>query len=332
MLRSMYSGVTGLRAHQQKMDVIGNNISNVNTYGFKTGRATMKDSFYQTLQGATDPGRSRGGGNPMQVGYGAQINSIDTLHRTGGFAPTEKATDVMIAGEGFFLVGPDIGGATVYNVSDADNNQDNPELKGLNLTRLGTFNFDGEGNLVDANRNFVYGYMLNGNGQIANVDGDPLTTRKYDSISAAPEATLEERKLCRITLPKVEDNGNLKPMNISGISIGKDGKIIGIGSVNGKEQPVYIGQIAIATVTNPDALQLTENSYFRAMENVGNIKSRQPGEGKTANVISGGLEMSNVDLATQFSDMITTQRGFQANTKIITVSDEMLQELVNMKR
>ncbi|MEG1778912.1 MAG: flagellar hook-basal body complex protein, partial [Oscillospiraceae bacterium] len=106
MVRSMFSGVAGLRAHQTKMDVIGNNIATVNTNGFKTGRVTFKDSFYQTLTGSSASGGSFGGGNASQIGFGSQVNSIDVLHTPGGFAPTGDPSDTMINGNGYYMVGP----------------------------------------------------------------------------------------------------------------------------------------------------------------------------------------------------------------------------------
>lgn len=105
MVKSMYSGISGLRAHQQKMDVIGNNIANVNTFGYKSGRVTFKESIYQTTMNSSSGNEVYGGSNPSQVGYGSQVGSIDLMFTTGAYAPTDSATDCMIDGQGFFLVG-----------------------------------------------------------------------------------------------------------------------------------------------------------------------------------------------------------------------------------
>lgn len=143
MIRSMYSGVAGMKAHQARMDVIGNNIANVNTYGFKSARASFQDIYYQTLKGATQAGSNQGGTNPSQIGYGVQLGAISTNHSRSSFAMTDVGLDVAIAGEGFF------------QVQDADGN--------IFYTRSGMLDIDASGNLVDINGNFVLG-----------VSGDPL--------------------------------------------------------------------------------------------------------------------------------------------------------------
>lgn len=297
MVKSMFAAVSGLRAHQTKMDVIGNNIANVNTYGYKASRATFKDVFYQTLtsgsKGGTGDG-TYGGGNPSQVGYGSQIGSIDVMHTSGGIAPTDNPMDAMIIGNGYFLVGAR--NATGYKSDSSD------DLKALNLTRVGIFNFDGDGNLVDANRNCVYGF-LSADGTTA-----PVTTAGSNIVPL-----------------KLKDS----TVKLSGVSIAADGTVSGIDQ---NKKPYIVGKIAVANVPNPNALNMTESSYFKAKDNTGNLTANVPGEGATGQLKAGALEMANVDLSKEFTDMITTQRGFQANTRIITVTDEMLQELVNIKR
>lgn len=304
MVKSMFAAVSGLRAHQTKMDVIGNNIANVNTYGYKASRATFKDVFYQTLTAGSNGGTgdgTYGGGNPSQVGYGSQIGSIDVMHTSGGIAPTDNPMDAMIIGNGYFLVGAK--NATGYPSDGSGTGT--TDLKSLNLTRVGIFNFDGDGNLVDANRNCVYGF-LSADGKTA-----PTTTGNI------------------VPLKVPNDTTTSKPMKLSGISIAADGTVSGIGP---SKEPVIIGKIAVANVPNPNALNMTESSYFKAKDNTGLITANVPGEGATGQLKAGALEMANVDLSKEFTDMITTQRGFQANTRIITVTDEMLQELVNIKR
>ncbi|MCL2088457.1 MAG: flagellar hook-basal body complex protein [Oscillospiraceae bacterium] len=129
-----------------------------------------------------------------------------------------------------------------------------------------------------------------------------------------------------IQLPR-DSVGNLIPLD--NISVGADGKISG-RAANGLI--IEIGMIALANVPNPEALEMTNNSYYKAKMNTGEISAVLPGEETSGSLEAGGLEMSNVDLTKEFTDMITTQRGFQANSRIITVTDEMLLELVNMKR
>lgn len=295
MVRAMYSGVSGLRSHQAKMDVIGNNISNVNTYSFKASRAAFQDVYYQTVQGSSNPNGTYGGKNAMQVGYGSKISNIDMLFTNSGFAPTDYPLDCMISGNGLFMVGP----AGCTHVSQ------------MKLTRVGMFGIDAGGNLVDSNGNFVYGYTSIRNGN----DMPDFNNPTYDTNNITP-----------IKVPK---DASGTPIELSGIGIGTDGTLSGIDS-NGNV--ICVGKIAVANVPNPQGLTQEGSSYFTIRENTGVITHNIAGEGTTGKIQSGGLEMSNVDLSKEFTDMITTQRGFQANSRIITVSDEMLQELVNLKR
>ncbi len=354
MVRSMFSGVAGLRAHQTKMDVIGNNIANVNTYGFKAGRVTFKDSFYQTLSGSSAAGGSFGGGNASQIGYGSQVNSIDVLHTNGGFAPTDDPADIMITGSGYFLVGPLMEGGL---------NPNNGDVSKLQLTRVGIFRFDGSGNLVDPNRNLVYGFKgyssgdkladLPTNGVFTTSDGtnfkvagNTITKCNADGTPAATAFTqpeidkiIETDTTVTPSVVKlkvaVTDQTQVVPIKmptgkkVNSISYGKDGTITAIDE---DERVITIGRIAVANVPNPSALEMIQSSYYRAKDNTGIVTAHTAGEGTTGQIQSGGLEMANVDLSKEFTEMITTQRGFQANTRIITVSDEMLQELVNLKR
>ncbi len=297
MVRSMYAAVAGLRAHQSKMDVIGNNIANVNTYGYKTARATFQDSIYQTTKSASDGTTTYGGTNPSQIGYGSTVASIDLIFSTSSYAPTGKATDCMIDGNGFFLVGELGKSITLTDKTAADINT-------LQVSRVGNFNFDGKGNLVDQNGQSVYGFV--------STDGNAITDfTKLQSIA-------------------VQKDSNGKPMELGSITIDSTGVITGIDSST--EKTVVIGQIALANVPNPNALEKTQGPYYRMVANTGTVTANKPTEGATGKLITSGLEMANVDLANEFSEMITTQRGFQANGKIITVTDEMLQELINLKR
>ena len=291
MVKSMYSGISGLRAHQQKMDVIGNNIANVNTFGYKAGRVTFKESLYQTTSASSNGNDVFGGSNPSQIGYGSQIGTIDLMFSSGAFAPTDSATDCMIDGQGFFILGPK---NEEIDTSNAE------EMSKSMLSRVGNFVFDGEGYLCDGNGNVVYGYSYDGGA--------------YDEGVIKP-----------IGVHIVDD----KPITLNNIKISDTGEIIG---TDDKGENVTVGMIALANVPNPNALEKTQGPYYTMRLNTGEITPHKPGEGTTGKLISNGLEMSNVDISREFSEMITTQRGFQANTKIITVTDEMLQELVNMKR
>lgn len=304
MMKALYSGVSGMRSHQTKMDVIGNNIANVNTNGYKSQRTTFRDVYYQQIKNPSNPSDDgttvRGGTNSAQVGYGAQVGSVDTIHTISGYSPTNKPTDIYINGEGYLTV----------QTSNGD----------TLFTRLGALNFDQDGNLVDVNGSNVKGW---------NVTAYTESTTVPDTYVATLPATTDAP-----TPLTIEEFDNYK-----NITINSDGTISGTTKVAitdpGAVPPdkiVTIGKIAIANIPNNNALVLEGNSYYKAGNNTGVITYEEPGTKGTGPLVTGGLEMSNVDLANEFSDMIVTQRGFQANTKIISVVDQMLEELVNLKR
>ena len=414
MVRSMFAGVSGLKSHQQKMDVIGNNIANVNTWGYKAYSFNFQDSIYSTSirssEGATNAG-AYGGRNPSQVGYGSSMASISFQYTTGAPSPTDNDLDCMIDGTGLFLVGGM--NATVTDVKSS----------GLMLTRVGMFTVDSNGYLVDSNKNYVYGYALkegtgipevprkdasftynkkpitvgpedaNGNvsitilGKAVDVNaklsledqvnawrkkvkednpdwnfeilkvnendntvsvkitaigdaikgtagntatkpltGDPDVIEEGVDYKAGIDAEFEE-SLSPIKIPIDEETGSM--YNLQSYSISEDGVIVGIDKQN---RPITMGQLALVTVDNPNGLEKTSGYYFNIGDNAGDVEIVLPNTGPGGFIRSKFLEMPNVDLANEFSNMITCQRGFQANSKIITVTDEMLQELVNMKR
>ncbi len=310
MLRAMYSGVSGLRGFQTKLDVIGNNIANVNTIGFKKGRIIFQDVLSQNIAGATAPdaANNRGGVNPRQVGLGVQIGAIDTIHTPGSPMSTGVLTDLSIAGDGFFVVVP----------PGMD-----PDEGYFYLTRAGNFTLDAENQLVTSDGYLVLGIRINDDGVPVNESGDEVTdlSEAYTTI--------------RI------DSGDPENKFVS-YDITRDGKVIGYYE-DGTSKP--IAALAISVVNNPGGLRKIGGSFYELTanavpngsfvpdsqddnHNIGTISTL----GVTSEIISGQLEMSNVDLAEEFTEMIIAQRGFQANTRIITTSDEILQELVNMKR
>lgn len=456
MMRSMFSGVSGLRAHQTKMDVIGNNVANVNTIGFKSGRVTFQEVFSQTLRGAGSPDSAtgRGGINPMQVGLGIGVGAVDTITTRGSTQRTDNPTDVMIEGDGFFIVrngsgdtyrftragnfGVDKLGNLVtgggYNVLGWQKYTANPD---------GSITYDTESNIEEIN---LYSDNTNGNKRMipakattdvifaGNLDSQataladnaatsvlsnpqfaiPVTV--YDSlgnnykvninfckVSAVTEAPgvsgystwtwniptnssissavtsggaggtvvfdaqgriiLSSTDPNSVTMPKVQlvmassvgskpidvqldfrkltmysADFSAKPTNVNGyttgnlttFNIGSDGIITGIYS-NGQQQP--LGMIGLASFENPGGLQkIGENMYIPTTNSGDFKKGLKAGSEGVGMLNPGTIEMSNVDLSREFTDMITTQRGFQANSRIITTSDEMLQELVNLKR
>ncbi|KIO59005.1 hypothetical protein B4065_0826 [Caldibacillus thermoamylovorans] len=277
MLRSMYSGISGMKNMQIKLDVIGNNIANVNTFGFKKGRITFKDAMYQTIGSASGGTATRGGINAKQVGLGSEIASIDTIHTESSMQNTSRPLDLAITkGDGYFVVN--------------DGGQDY-------FTRAGNFYIDEKGLLVNSD-----GFRVQGFNPETNARGD-------------------------ITIPKQIDEGG-NSVGLQSISISQTGEIIAQyenGTVN------TISNIALARFSNAEGLDKAGGNLYQSSANSGDPQFGIGG-GAYGTVVSGKLEMSNVDLSEEFTEMIVAQRGFQANSRIITTSDEILQELVNLKR
>ncbi len=550
MVRSMYSGVSGLRSHQQRLDVIGNNVSNANTYGFKSSRATFRDMFYQNVRNAAQGTSSRGGINPSAIGYGASLSSVDLLMEVSSMTPTGNPLDVAITGEGFlqvmdndgnifytragmldvdpttgylvdgngyFVLGTQAKDATVGIVGqepgtsrikielptlDAKQASVTKKIGGNEFTMTATnvgdagnasINFSlahdmpaGQdievvisGNNIEVNVNptstfaNVGAFMDQVNTMITdklgethpagkfelNMDppitmtgnpaypGDVITGEQLVKSDAGPTGGMialspdaqdrniqfiakklgsafsgdtagaqlvithdttsdlwsvvvgdyklegitlaaltgsagvmlkntatgaDENDYFTISIPKsaldLQDKddpslgykdttvtlGDMTPqrpsgnlglnagfqleggteggpqtiMNITGFGIGADGTLTGQA---GGERLIF-GRIDLANFDNPKGLQQSGNSYFAETQNSGKPQYAVPGEDGTGALKNSALEMSNVDLANEFSDMITTQRGYQANSRLITVSDTMLEELINLKR
>lgn len=464
MMRSMFSGVSGLRAHQLKMDTIGNNIANVNTVGYKSQRATFQEVFNQTLRGAGSPQAGKGGTNPQQVGLGISLSSIDTFHIRGAVQRTDNLTDLAINGDGFFILSNSADGLS------------------RSYTRAGNFSLDDDGNLVAANGYKVLGYMMDpstntmrsqlegikiskaemvaakettysnfegnldnnitkvtgttiptydaaantltisnglkywettatvydnlggkhtlkytfirglesaggsGNGAVSTDDDrwsviikDQDTDKFYNAVdntfgdAANLDELLVELKfddgVLNTDTAETPSGGKLNNIPVAGkngsdpleldidftkltqfanesnaavtssdgypqgsldtFSIGPTGEISGIFT-NGMSK--IIGQVALAVFKNPAGLEKTAENMFQVTPNSGDPIVGLPGSSGLGSLNSGTLEMSNVDISNEFAEMISTQRGFQANSRIITTSDEMLQELVNLKR
>ena len=297
MVGSMFAAISGLKSHQTKMDVIGNNIANVNTWGYKTQSANFMDAAYHTAISGAAGSATSGGVNSSQIGYGANVGSIGVNYSTGNRNPTYDGRDCMIDGPGFFIVkSTPLAGPIAQNTPLTSND-------GIMLSRVGMLTFDSAGNLTDAQGSFILGYPSDNAGNI----GTDL-----NMITAKPNQTY------------------------SSISVQADGTITGVVSKDtatpaNEGTVVTLGRIAVASVSNPNGLDKTQGYYYKIGPNAGTV-SHMEADATTGNILSGYLEMSNTDLSTEMANMITTQRGFQANTKIITVTDQMLEELVNMKR
>lgn len=451
MMRSMFSAVSGLSAHQAKMDVIGNNIANVNTVGYKMGRVTFAEAFNQTIKGASAAQDGRGGQNPMQIGLGTNLGSIETIHTKGAVERTDIPTDLMINGEGFFIVsdgteqytragnfGTDDWGNLLtqqgfrvmgYMVDESTIGSEEVvyenQLSGLTIDKSTVYPAKStgvkittpatdpkvgvtfEGNLdaktPDATTDFdtatypvnildiepqdsvardttytvydEYGgehkvriafiktapntfgvAVVDKDGNINekpsalafNADTkkpDPNTFKDIQVLSAAGNTTDPLPNgaspfVFRMDLSELTqyDNGSdasatnvegYKSGTLDGFEIGADGVITASFSNNQKSA---IGRIGMVKFKNPAGLMKTQGNLFTVTPNSGNPIYGKPADSGFADLTPGSLEMSNVDLSREFTTMITTQRGFQANSRIITVTDEMLQELANLKR
>lgn len=329
MLRSMDSAVSGLRAHQNKLDVIGHNIANVNTFGFKAQNYSFKEAMYQTVTQSTGGSQAEGataaGTNAAQYGYGTLMGSI-TTDMTSSTPTYVGGLNACIDGQGFFIthanstVSSDggTGGGTGTGgdgVSVSDDDVIN-SLKGLGFayTRVGQFQLDSEGYLTDGT-NFIYGFRPDADG-------------KYDDTELGTLYALRVPTDVNGTITDGSDSLQAKNVKINEL-----GEVTAtVTNDDGTNVEVKLGKIAIATFQNQEGLAKSGGSYYSASitDNTGGCAAEIAGNG--IKLMSGYLEASNVDLAKEFADLITTQRGFQANTKIITVSDEILSDLISMKR
>ena len=505
MMRSLFSGVSALKNHQIRMDVIGNNIANVNTIGFKSSQVTFRDILSQTLQAASSPQGGRGGVNPMQIGLGMALGAIETDHTQGSPEVTGRQTDMSIEGNGFFvlsdgsrrfytragLFGVERDGSLISSINgmkvmgwkatggiidinrelepleipmgktinpiatttvkfggnldsrlnglwELDNSvitdtsdarydveiteedefgkwklaitsQMDPtvsdsfelsyvagQLEAQLLTGPGTttFNiiangeqtkigsvtieesgktdpvatatlrppqitqtvdvFDSLGNTHSVNFIFTKTRVtddtstwqweaigaagtdgegtvtFDARGNMVSVSGDPLQFHPEGAnpVQIMPDLAAVVQNAAEGTLVFKSQDGYPQGTLI-GYSVDESGTIIGEYS-NGLTEA--LGQVATAVFSNPGGLLRAGDTTFVMSANSGEPEVGQPGRGANGKLTPGSLEMSNVDLSREFTDMIITQRGFQANSRIITTSDEMLQELVNLKR
>ncbi|HBP65147.1 MAG TPA: flagellar biosynthesis protein FlgE [Desulfosporosinus sp.] len=458
MMRSLYSAISGLKNHQVKMDVIGNNIANVNTTGFKRSRVTFATTLSQTMKGASSPSPNQGGTNPMQVGLGSMLASIDQIMTQGSSQSTGKSTDLMLQGPGLFVMnngGQQVftraggfsqdsegtledpaTGAKVQGYSWAADDSVAPVFSGAGygdikfalgdklatdsslpvaeltlgvvaitvtppalptldtakpgaedltiegMTRVadgttpasGQYSFNQSTGIVtfasdmsaSATPGLTINYVaatapLSWSGLTATVNYAPVpgaivytgTTNPlipYTLTTAATPGTGEYAvkavngkyqiafgqyssgtTATNITSPLSYDFEN-KAHTLEGFSIDQSGVITGVYS-NGSDSTTHkIAQIAVAKFANDAGLQNTGGSFYSTTNNSGQPSIGAAGMDGRASLVPNAIEMSNVDLSQEFTDMIVAQRGFQANSRVITVSDSLLQELIDLKR
>jgi len=418
VLRSMFSAISGLKAHQTKLDTVGNNIANVNTVGYKSSQTVFQDTLSQVLSNGSAPTDSTGGTNPAQVGLGVKVAGITTNFSQGSTQSTSRATDFMISGDGFFVTQSGSG----------------EQL----FTRAGSLDFDGEGRLVTSDGAILQGWMaqpdgtVDTNGAIGDLSvpyGQVMSPEKstkggftgnltsgavatdavesqitmFDALGNSHQITatftktatanewamtLKDETGADITpdqdtaatgvqppllnfsastgaLPTADQTwtfspsaamaaswpgtltldvsalsqfgaaSSIKPTTTDGYAMGtlqsfslsSDGTIVGVYSNSLRQD---IGKLALATFSNPGGLEKSGNSSYRVGNNSGVAIIGAAGTNGSGKLAAGALEMSNVDLASEFTDLIIAQRGFQANSRVITTSDEVLQSLVNL--
>lgn len=315
----MYSGISGLKVNQTKLDVIGNNIANVGTTAFKNQRIRFQDVLSQNLKFGTGASANVGGTNPSQVGLGVEVAGIDTMVSQGNMQPTGRNLDFAVDGDGYFVVA-------------RGKAEDDFEKLDVYYTRDGSFALDDQGQLLTSDGYRVLGYLPEG--AVANYK----TGKDASTLTVQKDTTTVKTELQPLLIPDEVYYGGTDEkhkMKIKNFSVDKNGTI---NAVLQNNKVVAIGQIAMASFKNPPGLYKEGKNLYSTSassgdalyrDGVGAADSNEKGYG---DIIQGRLEMSNVDLAEQFTEMIVASRAFQANGKIITTGDEILQDLVNLKR
>ena len=299
MMRGMYAAISGLKTHQIALDVTANDLSNVNTVGYKSARTTFKDSLTQIQRSGTSSNPGVGGGNPAQVGLGTQLGSIDNVLSNGAFQSTGSPLDVAVSGDGWLRVGTGnpIPGDPTTRVPTPPNR--------VEYTRAGNFARNDKGYLITQDGSYVVG-------------------------STQPMGA-EGRKNCYINIPAgatdvaVAPDGTVSFVPPAGYSHPADLPPV----ANGR---AIAGYLTLAKFSNEGGMERVNGNRWRSTGASGPETLGTPGNNGFGQTVGGTLEMSNVDLATEFTDMITAQRGFQANSRVISTADEMLNDLVNIKR
>ena len=354
MTGAMSAAISGLKAHMDALNVVGNNVANVNTYGYKAGRVTFAESIYSTQSAGSGGTATMGGTNPRQTGYGCSVGTIDLDMSSQSLALTGLTTDCAIQGDGFFIVGPIRNDITTLD-----------QVKSLSMSRVGNFEFR-NGYLVDGQGNVVYGFVTStGANTAGTTPADepstqlvpiklPYKNSNGDAVYPGQQeggANVDPTIVANGTATNADNESTGDYIEYENLSIDENGKIICTNSETG--DPVVVGYIALAKVDNPNGLLHTSGPYYSVGDAAGDIALCAPNSSVTgnlnnvadgtagavallsnteANLMTGFLEDSGTDLATEFSNMIIYQRGYQANTRIVTVTDSMLEELVNMKR
>jgi flagellar hook protein FlgE len=283
MLSSLTSAVSGLEDFQQQMNVIGNNIANVDTTGFKSGIVDFADAFSNTLRAPGGGSSTTSGSASIQVGTGVAITGIVNNWSQGALSSTGIPSNLAVSGNGFFMVRD-----TITNAQYA--------------TRAGDFS-------VDAN-----GYLVTDTGE------------RVQGFSDSALSAFGDIKIDTTGMPATSD----PTATVTSFSVNAQGKV----TANLSDGTSFVrGQVLLQNFQDPGALISQGNNLYSNMANAGPLAAlTAPGSTGLGNIQSGALELSNVDLSNEMAGLITAQRAFEANSKIVTTSDEVLQNLVNMKR
>lgn len=343
MLRSLYSGISGMKVNQTKLDVIGNNLANVSTTAFKGSRVNFSTTISQTLGSASAASDSLGGVNGKQIGLGAQISSIDKIMSQGSMQSTSRSLDVAVDGSGYFMVAT---GPALTGDADAITIKDNgvgtmPANNSVAYTRDGSFVLDNEGNLLTSKGYRVLGFAMqttnpvNG-GNIDNIENDG----KVLYVESNNQTKAIDNKLVSLKIPdkviKVDAKGKRTEVAVKSFNISADGLITGVLETG---EITALGQIAMSSFKNEVGLTDIGNNMYEPSGSSG-AAIISSGKNSTTNrnssgygdILQGYLEMSGVDMAEQFTDMIVATKAFQAAGKTITTGDEILSEIINLKR
>lgn len=344
MLRSLYSGISGMKVNQTKLDVIGNNLANVSTTAFKGSRVNFSTTISQTLGSASAASDSLGGVNGKQIGLGAQISSIDKIMSQGSMQSTSRSLDVAVDGSGYFMVatGPALTGNANDSITIANNGIGNmPANSSVAYTRDGSFVLDNEGNLLTSKGYRVLGFAMETtnppqNTKIDNIedDGNVLYVESNNSTKAIDDKLVSLKIPDKVT--KIDAQGKRTDVAVKSFNISAEGLITGVLETG---EITALGQIAMSSFKNEVGLTDIGNNMYEPSGSSGAAiissgKNSTAGRNSSGygDILQGYLEMSGVDMAEQFTDMIVATKAFQAAGKTITTGDEILSEIINLKR
>jgi flagellar hook protein FlgE len=298
MMAGMYAAISGLDANQAMLNDTANDLANVNTVGYKASSVTFANSLTQVMHGASGPTTGNGGTNPVQIGLGVQVSATRNEMTEGSFQSTNNPLDIAVEGSGFLRVGSGTPPAKEPYTTGLPAN--------VNYTRAGDLTTNSQGFLTTEAGEYVIGRNAVG------TEGETGTTY----------APGKEESYIRI------------PPGSANVSIGQDGSVSYTDeepASKNYQQRVTAGYVTLATFANEAGLERLGGSLWAQTANSGTPIIGTPDTAGFGSTIGGELEMSNVDLATEMTNMITAERGYQANSRVISTADEMLGTLVTMQ-